>query len=180
MFACECFCAQNLSVKKNKLAWNCPGNLNLLYYSLLLVVNLMVKVHWSHKHLKDVFLKKNPAPVKLKPLRCNYGNRKSTGKLSLTCFKSILINSVFQLFIISQLPVKFAVFLKSVVLSNSFYSLFFLSTNLYNSIALKTRTAMNAKMSVFVIWVEAIICLLLYKLHDCTFKYNETFLTEKK
>ena len=33
----------------------------------------------------------------------------------------------------------------------------------------KTRTAMNAKMSVFVICVEVIIYLL-YDLHDCTFK----------
>ena len=29
---------------------------------------------------------------------------------------------------------------------------------------------MNAKISVFVIFVEAIIHLLLYNLHDCTFK----------
>ena len=29
---------------------------------------------------------------------------------------------------------------------------------------------MNAKMSVFVICVEAIIYMLLYSLHDCTFK----------
>ena len=29
---------------------------------------------------------------------------------------------------------------------------------------------MNAKISVFVICVEAVICLLLHKLHDCTFK----------
>ena len=35
---------------------------------------------------------------------------------------------------------------------------------------MKTRTAMNAKISVFVIRVEAIIHLLLYNLHDCTFK----------
>ena len=34
----------------------------------------------------------------------------------------------------------------------------------------KTRTAMNAKISVFVIYVETIIHLLLYNLHDCTFK----------
>ena len=31
---------------------------------------------------------------------------------------------------------------------------------------------MNAKISVFVIYVEAIIYLLLYKSHDCTFKSN--------
>ena len=35
---------------------------------------------------------------------------------------------------------------------------------------LKSRTAINAKISVFVICVEAIIYLLLYNLHDCTFK----------
>ena len=35
---------------------------------------------------------------------------------------------------------------------------------------LKTTTAMNAKISVFVICVEAIIYLLLYNLHGCTFK----------
>ena len=29
---------------------------------------------------------------------------------------------------------------------------------------------MNAKISVFVISIETIICLLLYNLHDCTFK----------
>ena len=34
----------------------------------------------------------------------------------------------------------------------------------------RTRTAMNAKISVFVISVEAIIYLLLYDLHDCSFK----------
>ena len=31
---------------------------------------------------------------------------------------------------------------------------------------------MNAKISVFVIRVEAIIYLLLYNLHDCTFNYG--------
>ena len=34
---------------------------------------------------------------------------------------------------------------------------------------LKTRTDMSARISVFVICVEAIIYLLLYNLHDCTF-----------
>ena len=32
---------------------------------------------------------------------------------------------------------------------------------------------MNAKISVFVIWVEAIIYLLLYNLHDCAFKNEQ-------
>ena len=34
---------------------------------------------------------------------------------------------------------------------------------------LKTRIAMNTTISVFAICVEAIICWLLYNLHDCTF-----------
>ena len=34
---------------------------------------------------------------------------------------------------------------------------------------LKTRTAMNAKTSVFVICVKVIMYLLKYNLHDCTF-----------
>ena len=37
---------------------------------------------------------------------------------------------------------------------------------------LKTRTAMNAKTSVFVIYIEAIIYLLLHNLHDCTFNHK--------
>ena len=36
---------------------------------------------------------------------------------------------------------------------------------------LKTKTDVNAKISVFVICVAAIIYLLLYNLHDCTFNY---------
>ena len=35
---------------------------------------------------------------------------------------------------------------------------------------------MNAKMSVFVILVEAIMYLLLYNLHDCAFAYNKMLL----
>ena len=37
----------------------------------------------------------------------------------------------------------------------------------------QTRTAINAKISVFVICVETIIYLLLYKLHDCTFNVGK-------
>ena len=33
---------------------------------------------------------------------------------------------------------------------------------------------MNAKISVFVIYVEAIIHLFLYNLHDCTFKFEKS------
>ena len=45
---------------------------------------------------------------------------------------------------------------------------------------LKTRTATNAKSSVFVICGEAIIYLLLYNLHDCTFKdfYTRLFVND--
>ena len=35
---------------------------------------------------------------------------------------------------------------------------------------LKTKKAMNAKVSMLVIYVKTIICLLLYDLEDCTFK----------
>ena len=38
---------------------------------------------------------------------------------------------------------------------------------------LKTRTAMNVKISVFINCVEAILYLLLYNLHNCTFKDRE-------
>ena len=62
----------------------------------------------------------------------------------------------------------FAIFLKNSVLFNSFYCLFlFIIKNLRLN-NLKTRIAVNAKISVFVICVEAIIYLLLYDLHDCT------------
>ena len=53
---------------------------------------------------------------------------------------------------------------------------------------LKIRTTTNAKYSLFVICVEAIIYLSLYNLHDCTFKNTtlrylengtETFFTKK-
>ena len=44
---------------------------------------------------------------------------------------------------------------------------------------LKTRTTTNAKISVFVICVEVIVYLLLYNLHDCTFKTFKIFLSEK-
>ena len=39
-------------------------------------------------------------------------------------------------------------------------------------ITLKTRTAINAEISVFVIGVKVIISLLLHSLHGCTFKKN--------
>ena len=68
------------------------------------------------------------------------------------------------------------------LLLNSFYCLIFINKSLWLN-NLKTRTAMNAKMSVFVMFVsvslfvvEAIIYFLLYNLHDCTFMYNKMLL----
>ena len=43
---------------------------------------------------------------------------------------------------------------------------------------LKTRTAVNAKLSVLVIGVEAIIYLLLHNLHDCNFKFKKYIKTK--
>ena len=68
-------------------------------------------------------------------------------------------------------PVKFAIFLKSSLLFNSFYCLFLLLNKTLRLNNLKTRTATNAKISVFVICVEVIIYLLLCNLHDFTFNY---------
>ena len=65
---------------------------------------------------------------------------------------------------------KFAIFLKSILLFNSFCCLLNKTLRLNN---LKTRPAMNEKISVFVFCVEAIIYLLLYNLHDCTFKVKK-------
>ena len=39
---------------------------------------------------------------------------------------------------------------------------------------LETRTVINAKISAFVICVEAIIYLLKHNLHDCTFFFNKS------
>ena len=40
----------------------------------------------------------------------------------------------------------------------------------------KTRTAMNANILVFFICVKAIIYLLLYNLHDCTFNAGKNWI----
>ena len=63
---------------------------------------------------------------------------------------------------------KIAIFLKSSLLFKFQVSFLFINKTLqlYN---FKTRTAINAKISVFVIGVEAIF-LLLHNLHDCSFK----------
>ena len=80
----------------------------------------------------------------------------------LPFFKSILktLHYNYALFC-SNLPVKFAIFLNSSLLFNSFYCLFlFINKTLWLN-NLKTRTAMNPKISAFVICVEVIIYLLL-------------------
>ena len=64
---------------------------------------------------------------------------------------------------------KFAIFLKSSLLFNSFYRILFINKTLWLN-NLKTRTTVNTKISVFVICVEAIIYLLLRNLHGCSFK----------
>ena len=63
---------------------------------------------------------------------------------------------------------KFAIFLQSSVLFKFLLSFKFISKILQLT-NLKTGTAMNVKISVFVICVEAIIDLLLYNLHACNF-----------
>ena len=85
---------------------------------------------------------------------------------SLTNFKSI----VFPLF---NLPVKFTIFFKSSLLFNCFFCLFVFIKKTLSLSNLKTRTTMNAKISVFVICVETIINLLFFNLNDCTFKGSE-------
>ena len=80
-------------------------------------------------------------------------------------------NLAFQLFIILQwFAGEICYFLKSSPLFKSFYShfLFIRKTLRFNDV--QTRTVGNAKISVFLLFVEAIIYLLLYYLHNCTFK----------
>ena len=80
-------------------------------------------------------------------------------------FQKYTENSPFKLFIILQ---QFAIFLKNSLLFSQFLlSLLFI---IIGSITWKTRTAMNAKISMFVVCFEAITYLLLYNLHDCTFE----------
>ena len=51
------------------------------YNKVMLVVNKMTKSPWSHKHLKNVFLKKKTSMVKMKPLRYSHANWNSTLKI---------------------------------------------------------------------------------------------------
>ena len=75
-------------------------------------------------------------------------------------------NFALQLFI--TLPMKFAIFLKSSLLFKQFLLSFLFINKTLQLNNLKTRTAMNGKISVFVICVKVIIYLLIYHLHDCT------------
>ena len=66
---------------------------------------------------------------------------------------------------------KFAIFLKKV----AYFLTISIVFSVYKTLRLnnlKTRTAMNAKISLFAICVEAIIYLL-YNLYDCTFNWQE-------
>ena len=71
----------------------------------------------------------------------------------------------------SNLSVKFAIFFKSNLLFNSFYCLFLFINKILRLNNLKTRTAMNTKISVFVICVEVIIYLILCNSRDFTLNY---------
>ena len=55
---------------------------------------------------------------------------------------------------------------------NSFYCLFLFVNKSLPLNNFKTRTDINAKISVFIVCLEAIIYLLLYNLHDCTFNFD--------
>ena len=103
-------------------------------------------------------------------LRYSHANWKITDKWSLKCFKIILkISRSNYLQFSTNLPVKCTIlqFLLSFLFINKYLQL--------NN--LKTRIAMNAKTSVFVICVETIIYLLLYNLYDCTFNVCATIIT---
>ena len=67
---------------------------------------------------------------------------------------------------------KSVIFLKSSLIFNSFDRLLFINKT-FRLNNLKNRTAMNVKISVFVICVEAIIYSLLNNLYDCTFKITD-------
>ena len=80
-------------------------------------------------------------------------------------------NCAIQLFmILKYFTREICYFLKKYRTFNSFYCFFLFISKTLRLSNLKNRTAMNVKVSVFVICVEAIIYLLLYNLHDCTFK----------
>ena len=93
-------------------------------------------------------------------------NKKSTDKNDL-CILKVSWKHFIPKFC-SNLLVTFAIFLKNSFF-NSFYCLFCYK-QIFTAQWLKTRTTMNVKISVFVFCVKEMIYLLLYNLHDCTFK----------
>ena len=87
------------------------------------------------------------------------------------CFKSILkISHSNYLSYCSNLPLKFAIFLKSSLLFNSFHCVFLFINKIFWHNNFKTRTAINSKISDFVIYCSVIKCLLSYNLNYCNFK----------
>ena len=88
----------------------------------------------------------------------------------IPCLKRTLkISHCNYLVFSGNLTVKFAIFSRSALLFNSFYCFFPFINKILRPNNLKTRTAMNVKISVFVTCAEGIIYLLLNNLHDCTF-----------
>ena len=67
---------------------------------------------------------------------------------------------------------KFAIFLKSTLLFNSFYCLFCLQAKLYGTINSSLEHPWIPKILVFVIWDGTIIYLLLCNVYYCTFGIN--------
>ena len=75
---------------------------------------------------------------------------------------------------------KFSISLNNRLLFNSFLLYFLFIKNSLWLNKLKTATGLNAKVSVVVICVEAIIYLLLHNLHDCNFNKEEAIGLRKK
>ena len=75
---------------------------------------------------------------------------------------------------------KFSISLNNRLLFNSFLLYFLFIKNSLRLNKLKTATGLNAKVSVVVICVEAIIYLLLHNLHDCNFNTEEAIGLRKK
>ena len=80
-------------------------------------------------------------------------------------------NFAFQIFInLQQFTREICYFLKKQPTFQQFLLSFLLINKTLQFDNLNTRIAMNAKISVSIICIEAIIYLLLFNLHDCTFK----------
>ena len=89
---------------------------------------------------------------------------------ALTSDRLLKISHFSYLWFCSNLPAKSAISFKRSQRFNKFFYCLFLNKILRLN-NLKTRTGMNAKISVFVICVGAIIYSWLYNLHHCTFRY---------